>query len=321
MQADRLDFGGRVAIVTGAARGLGRDYALRLAARGARVVVNDVSVADIDALAEEINRSGGTAIADHHDVSQSAGPVVDAAMAAFGRLDILINNAGIVRFRHFADQDPAEWWRIFDIHVRGTVEMTRAAWPHLIASGTGCIVNIASSAMLSEPGISAYSAAKGAIWGLSNTLADEGARVGIRVHAITPTGWTPSLEDSTWDAEVEATLRGRFTAQRVADFVTWLVHQDTPLNADTKTFWVGGGHAGRVGFCALPSVQPGGEGPEGWAAVADRLLEDAAPTDHFWNEGQMVTYKLLTANPALAPRLAALSPTGGAGDVADRVTV
>ena len=317
-----LNFNGRVAIVTGSGRGLGLAYAKMLVAHGARVVINDVNRAAADEAVTAIVADGGAAVADSHDVTTSAGDIVAAALSAFGRLDILINNAGIVRFAPFPDEDPSAWWRAFNIHVRGTVEMTRVAWPHLKQSGSGVVINVASSSMLSQPGISSYSAAKGAIWGFSNTLADEGARDGIRVHCLMPTGWSgPAMlapdGSSFWDPDVEATLRGQFPPERVADFVVWLSHQDTPMNAETKTFWVGGGWAWRMAFSALlPGQKPTEPGPDGWIAVADKFLKGSTELRPFFQEAPMLHYQISTINPALKDKRQLFKPTGIATSVA-----
>ncbi|PJG49654.1 hypothetical protein CAF53_03275 [Sphingobium sp. LB126] len=126
-----MDFAGRVAIVTGAGRGLGRSHALMLSARGARVVVNDLTPdAGLEDAAtdvvREIRERGGVAVADHHDITEDAAAVVATAIDSFGRLDILINNAGIVRSAHFADADLGEWEQVFRIHFDGTVAMCAA---------------------------------------------------------------------------------------------------------------------------------------------------------------------------------------------------
>jgi NAD(P)-dependent dehydrogenase (short-subunit alcohol dehydrogenase family) len=313
-----IRFDDRVAIVTGAGRGMGREHAKLLASRGARVVVNDVTKADSDAVVAEITAAGGTAIADNHDVAKEGAQLVAAAIEAFGRLDIVINNAGIVRFGNFGEQDPDEFWKVFDVSFRGTLEVTRAAWPHLIKSGAGRVINIASSAKLSEPGISAYSAAKGAIWALSNTLADEGAKHGIRVHSIVPNAWTPMVESSVWPKEVEATFRGEFHPHRVATFVAWLADPENKhTSAQTKTFRVGGGHAGRTVYATLPAVKATEDTPEGWEAVADQLVQDSDDLKHFWDEGTFFANELFTADPTLKDRIGDESPTGGAGEVAN----
>ena len=116
---------------------------------------------------------------------------------------------------------------------------------------------------------------------------------------------------SFWDPEVEATLRNQFPPEYVADFVVWLSHQDTPMTAETKTFWIGGGHAWRVAFSALlPDQRPTEPGPDGWIAIADKFLEDSTEQQPFFQEGPMVAYMLSTVNPALKDNLQLFKPTG-----------
>jgi NAD(P)-dependent dehydrogenase (short-subunit alcohol dehydrogenase family) len=300
--ASQLDYRGRVAIVTGSGRGLGRDYALMLASRGARVVVNGRRRKPVDDVVAEIRAAGGEAVADDSDVSTDGPRLVQAALDAYGRLDVVINNAGIARAGLLAEADPAEWWKVFDIHVKGTVEVSRAAWPHLVASQTGCLINTASPAMLGEAGLSAYNAAKGAIWGLSNALAAEGARVGVRVATILPIAWTPPMERAPWDPQVRDTFHGRFAARRVAAFVAWLAHQGTTLTAETLC--VGAGRVVRMAFAGQPAVQVADDSPEAWASVADATAAPAATLTPFADQGALVGHELVAVNPELAAVLA-----------------
>lgn len=301
----QLDFGGRVVLVTGAARGLGRDYALLLAKRGARVVVNDINLDGAEGVVSEIVAGGGTAVADGHSVVDEATAIMENATEAFGRLNGVINNAAIQRPGYFAEQDPGEWWSVFDASFRGTVEISRAAWPHLAAAGTGVLVNVISTAMLGGVRNTAYASAKAAVWGLSNSLAREGAEQGVRVHAVQPTAYTPLVEEHMmWIPEVADTFRKEFGMERVAAFIVWLVHQDTKVSgAGTKTFRVGGGHSRRAAFAVTPAVRPTSQTPEGWADVADELLVDPANLIHSWDMDELVRLEFETANPDLIPVL------------------
>lgn len=289
-----LDFGGRVAIVTGAGNGMGREHALMLASRGARIIVNDV---DVDAAKAVAEAAGDEAVADFHDVATEPQRVVESALGAFGRLDIVVNNAAIMRPGLFWEQQPQEWWRVFDVSVRGTVEVTRAAWPHLMRSGAGRVINVASSGMLAGTGRSAYGAAKGAIWALGNSLASEGAQVGVKVTTILPTAWTPMVEGYQRDPEVIGTMKAKLTADRVAAFVTFLAHQDTIIGGDT--FNIGGDRAFRMALAGLPAVSAKARTPEGWAEVADELIVDSDQLKLYRDTFSLFVEKLTAADPAL----------------------
>ncbi len=289
-----LDFEGRVAIVTGAGRGMGREHALMLASRGARVVINDIAKDDADATVSEI---GERAVADYSDVATDADQLVRTATDAFGQLDIVINNAAIIRAGLFWEQDPTEWWSVFDTALRGTVEVTRAAWPHLMASGTGRVINVGSEGMLANTGLSAYGAAKGAIWALGNVLAAEGARVRVQVATIMPSAFTPMTYDVQLGPAVMETLQQKLTADHVAAFVAFLAHQDTTVAG--ATFQVSGGRAGRMVFAAQPTVNADESSPEGWARVADALLRDDVQLTGCPDMGTLFADKLIAANPGL----------------------
>lgn len=197
-----LRFDDRVVVVTGAGRGVGRSHALLLAAKGARVVVVD-SGADIDgsghsrapaeAVAEEINASGGQAVACVASVAdeRAAADIIDTALRQFGRLDAIVNNAGIHDPAPFQDLTVSQFRTMIDVHYVGTALVTRAAWPHFIRAGYGRVVNTVSEAMLGGiPELSSYGAAKGAVFGLTRNLATEGAAHGIAVNAIAPRAFT-----------------------------------------------------------------------------------------------------------------------------------
>ena len=181
-----LRFDGRVAIVTGAGRGVGRSHAALLAAKGAKVVVADhgggldglgSSAGPAAAVVAEIAAAGGTAVACYASVAEedSAQTIVETALEAFGRVDIVINNAGIHDPGLFADLSAEQFRRMLDVHYFGTLNVTKAAWPHLVAAGYGRIVNTVSEAMLGGiTQLSSYGAAKGAVFGLTRNLATEG---------------------------------------------------------------------------------------------------------------------------------------------------
>jgi NAD(P)-dependent dehydrogenase (short-subunit alcohol dehydrogenase family) len=202
-----IGFDGRVAIVTGAGGGLGRHYALELGRRGARVVVNDVggavdgsgaSATAADAVVAEIERDGGEAVASHHSVAtpESGAEVVQTALDAFGTVDVVVNNAGILRDRSFANQTDDELHAVLDVHLRGAFYVSRPAFGVMKQNGYGRFVFTASnSGLLGNFGQTNYGAAKMGLVGLSNVVAIEGATYGIRSNVIAPVARTRMTED------------------------------------------------------------------------------------------------------------------------------
>ena len=293
-----LNFARRVAIITGAGQGMGKAHAVALAARGARVVVNDVSRENAEQAVKEIVDAGGTAVADVHDVASSAASIVQTAMDAFGQLDIVVNNAGIIRVGLFDEQPSEEFWKVFDVSFRGTVELSRAAWPHLVKSGSGRLILVSSSGMLANPGASAYGASKGAIWALGNTLAMEGDRVGVQVSSIMPTAWTPMTESAYSDPTILRTLRDGMGPEHVANFVAYLSHQDTTTHGDL--YQVSGGHAGRMVLAGMPRVQSTEESAEGWIDVEKQLKADSTDLTPYRVTGEQFADEMIASNPAVA---------------------
>jgi NAD(P)-dependent dehydrogenase (short-subunit alcohol dehydrogenase family) len=187
------EFKHRVAIVTGAAGGLGRQHALALAARGARVVVNDFSATAAAAVVAEIEAAGGTAMLAAASVTDEAAvaAMVQAALAAWGRVDILVNNAGILRDKSFAKMDLADFRLVLDVHLMGAAICTQAVWATMRAQKYGRVVmTTSSSGLYGNFGQANYGAAKMALVGLMQTLAIEGAKDGIRVNCLAPTAAT-----------------------------------------------------------------------------------------------------------------------------------
>jgi NAD(P)-dependent dehydrogenase (short-subunit alcohol dehydrogenase family) len=213
-------FDGRVAIVTGAGGGIGRTHALELARRGCAVVVNDLggdvagrggSASMAEAVVEEIRAAGGKAVASHASVadSESARQIVATALETFGRVDILINNAGIMRNALLPDMTDEDWNALIATHLTGSFNMTRAVWPHMKEQGYGRIVfTSSSSGMFGIELQTGYGAAKAGIFGLMNVAATEGAPHGILCNAIMPNAQSrmadQMLRDSGGDMGPEA---------------------------------------------------------------------------------------------------------------------
>ncbi|RCG32431.1 SDR family NAD(P)-dependent oxidoreductase [Sphaerisporangium album] len=263
-----LRFDGKVAIVTGAGHGLGRSHALMLAARGAKVVVNDLggaldgsgaSAGPAAEVAELIAKDGGEAVAGADDIAtpEGAEAVVRAALDAFGRVDIVVNNAGILRDRSFGKMTVEEFDAVLAVHVRGSFLVSRAAFPHMKEQGYGRIVNTSSPAgLFGNFGQANYSTAKMGLVGLTKTLGIEGARAGIKANAIAPIAWT-RMTETLLPAEFEQ----RFGPEKVSPLVVFLAHESCETSGEV--FSVGAGRVARV-FVA--------EGP-GWRA--DDLTAEA----------------------------------------------
>lgn len=198
----KIDFSGRVAIVTGAGAGLGRDYALELAKRGAKVVVNDLggsadghgsSNAAASTVVDEIKAIGGEAVPNYDTVSTAEGGenIVKTAIDAFGKVDILINNAGILRDKSFANMEEENWDAVLNVHLKGAYCVTRPAFIQMRKNAYGRIVMTASMAgLMGNFGQTNYAAAKMGIVGLTNVLKLEGAKYNIKVNVLVPSAVT-----------------------------------------------------------------------------------------------------------------------------------
>jgi NAD(P)-dependent dehydrogenase (short-subunit alcohol dehydrogenase family) len=189
----------KVVVVTGAGAGIGREFALAFAAHGAKVVVNDLARdretggAAADAVVAEIKAAGGQAAASHESVAEwdSAHRIIDAALDNFGRIDGVINNAGILRDRFFFNMSADEWKAVVDVHLNGSFYVSRAAAPHFKKQNSGAYVHMTStSGLLGNNGQANYSAAKMGIVGLSKSIAMDMARYNIRSNCIAPWAWT-----------------------------------------------------------------------------------------------------------------------------------
>ncbi len=231
---DSLSFDGRVALVSGAGRGMGREHARMLAARGAKVVVNSRSAAGAEETARSISDAGGLAVVSIGDVCspETATSAVGAAIEAFGRIDIVVNNAGIARFKAFGEIDNAEYSMMIDTHMGGAWHLSKAAWPHMVAQNYGRIVMISSLAGLYGLESSAhYCAAKAGVFGLAQGLAREGEPLGILVNTINTGAFTDMTSAINDDQEWLAYMEDYMPAAAVAPAVAWLCHEDCSANA------------------------------------------------------------------------------------------
>lgn len=247
----RDDYADRVAIITGAGRGLGRTYALALAEAGARVVVNDLGsgvdgagAADdaAGAVVEEIRAAGGTAIANYASVTDPVGvqAMVDETIEQFGRIDILINNAGILRDRSFHKVDLDDVLTVLDVHLTGSLRCSHAVWPHMREQGYGRIVFTSSqNGTYGNFGQAGYATAKAGMLGLMKVLAIEGEAKNVRANTIVPVASSRMTVGTIIEDESEA---DRLPTEAVAAGVLYLVGSDAPngtiLNAGGGSFSV-----------------------------------------------------------------------------------
>jgi NAD(P)-dependent dehydrogenase (short-subunit alcohol dehydrogenase family) len=237
--SDRIRFDGRVALVTGAAQGLGRAYALELARRGAHVVVNDIR--DAANVVDEILAGGGKAIASEYSVSSADGGqwIVDEAVAAFGRVDVLINNAGIIRDSSLAKLSTENLDAVLDVHLRGSFNVTRPAFRVMKERGYGRLLFVTSgSGLFGNFGQANYAAAKMGLVGLALTAAIEGARYGIQSNAIAPLAHT-AMSDGMFGGAIED-----FDPLFVVPMALYLVSERCGLTHEI--FSAGGGRFARV---------------------------------------------------------------------------
>ncbi len=259
MGMGQVDLDGRVAIVTGAGGGLGRSHALALAARGAKVVVNDLGGARdgsgagsemADAVVAEIVAAGGEAVANYDSVATAEGghAIVATALDAFGRIDIVINNAGILRDSSFAKLEPEAFDLVLKVHVYGAYNVTKAAWGHMKDQGYGRVISTSSgSGLYGNFGQANYSTAKLALVGLTRTLAIEGAKYGITANAIAPVASSRMTEDV-----MPPQLLERLEPEHVSPLVVFLASeacQDTG-----HVYSIGGGYVSRVAMVEGPGT-------------------------------------------------------------------
>ena len=243
-----IGYDGRVAIVTGAGGGLGRQHALLLASRGARVVVNDLGgsvsgegsdLGPAEKVAEEIRAAGGEAVSDGHSVSTADGgaAIVQTAIDAYGQIDIVVNNAGILRDKSFHNLTPELLEPVLDVHLRGAFYVTQPAWVRMREQGYGRIINTTSqSGVLGNFGQANYGAAKMGLVGLTRVLAIEGAKANIKVNAIAPIARTRMTE------ELMGAAAGALDPELVSPVVAGLASEDCSVTGEVFTV-----AAGRVG--------------------------------------------------------------------------
>ena len=286
-----MRFDDDVVIVTGAGRGLGREYALAFAARGAAVVVNDLgkemdgngdSVPVARQVVEEIKAAGGRAVEDTNSVAtrEGAEAIVATALAAFGKVTVLVNNAGIIRFAALPEIDDEHWRLMQAVTLDGTFHLCAAVWPHMVAAGYGRIVNVTSNAgFAGTETLIAYGAAKLGVAGLTKCLAREAVGTGITVNAVAPMAVTrmnrevffggKESQSDDWQAEIREGRVPMGPPVIIAPTVVWLAHRDTELNGEI--FSTSSGKVARVGFVVGEGYFNPDHTPEDLAAHADAI--------------------------------------------------
>ena len=293
-----IRYDGKVAIVTGAGQGLGRSHALALAARGAKVVVNDLGGAKdgtggsseaAKAVVAEIEAAGGEAIANGANVAKfdEVQAMVQQATDAWGRVDILVNNAGILRDKSFGKGSMEDFRLVLDVHLLGTVYCTKACWDIMKAQEYGrIVVTTSSSGLYGNFGQSNYGSAKLGVIGMMNTLAQEGAKYDIKINALAPTAGTRMTEGLMPEKAFEL-----LTPETVTPAVLYLVSDDGP----TRTILAAG--AGSYAVAKIVETEgrwlsPEEQTPEGIAAHWDEITATAG--ERALNAGFEQTAKMLT---------------------------
>lgn len=287
---ETITFDERVAIVTGAAGGLGRQYALELARRGARVVVNDLggavggegaSTRAADAVVGEIVAAGGDAVASYDSVSdpESGAAIVGTALEAFGTVDIVVNNAGILRDKSFAKMSAEEVDAVIDVHLRGAFNVSRPAFAHMKDNGYGRFVHTSSnSGILGNFGQANYGAAKAGLVGLSNVLAIEGEKYDIRSNVIAPVAMTRMTED------LLGAFADFFDPAQVMPMVVYLCSEQNRYTHEI--FSAGGGRYARF-FIGMN---------EGWFAGAKRVPSVEELAEHLDEIRDIGSYQVPTSS-------------------------
>ncbi|XP_015524954.1 peroxisomal multifunctional enzyme type 2 isoform X1 [Neodiprion lecontei] len=277
---EELRFDGRVVIVTGAGAGLGRAYALLFGSRGASIVVNDLgggrhgdgsSSSVADSVVKEIRQNGGKAVANYDSVVEGH-KIVDTAIKTFGRIDIVVNNAGILRDKSFAKISDQDWDLIHNVHVKGAFKTTQAAWPYFKKQKYGrVIVTSSNSGLYGNFGQANYSAAKMGLVGFANTLAIEGNSSNIYTNVIVPTAASRLTEDI-----LPPDFFKELKPELIAPVVAWLCHENCSENGsiiEAAVGWAGKCHLIRSAGCNLRKKMSDAVTPEdardNWAAVTD----------------------------------------------------
>jgi NAD(P)-dependent dehydrogenase (short-subunit alcohol dehydrogenase family) len=274
---------GKVVVITGAGSGIGREFALAFARAGAAVVVNDLARGEggqghaAEAVAAEIRAAGGRAAASLDSVAEStsATHIVQAALDHFGRIDCVVNNAGIVRDRYFFNMNLDEWRAVVDVHLNGCFYVSRAAAPHFKAQNSGSYVHMTStSGLIGNPGQANYAAAKLGIVGLSKGIALDMARYGVRSNCIAPWAWTAmtaSVPADTPEAKARMDKLKTMEPRKIAPLAVYL-GSDAAAEVSGQIFGV---RANEIYLFSQPRVIRSVHRSEGW--TPESIAEHAVP--------------------------------------------
>jgi NAD(P)-dependent dehydrogenase (short-subunit alcohol dehydrogenase family) len=277
----QLQFDGRVAVITGGGRGLGREYALLLASRGARIVVNDpggsltgdgTDEGPAHEVVREIVAAGGQAVVNTDSVATADGgkAIIDTAVERYGRVDILIHNAGIVRRGSLKELSYQDFESVLDVHLRGAFHVVRPAFPIMCAAGYGRIVLTSSiGGLYGNHGVANYAAAKAGIVGLTNVVALEGAAEGVTCNAIVPGAVTRMAEG------LDISAYPPMGSDLVAPVVGWLAHESCSVSGEL--FVAIAGRVARAFIAETPGVYQPSWSIEDIAANIDAIRDDTAP--------------------------------------------
>ena len=283
-----IRFENRVAVVTGAGAGLGRQHALLLASRGARVVVNDpggsvdgrgTANAVADQVVAEITAAGGEAVANYNSVAdrESAQNIIDTAISKWGRLDILVNNAGILRDKSFHKMEPEDFEFVVQVHLMGTVYCTMAAWPMMRERKYGrVVVTTSGSGTIGNFGQSNYGAAKMGVLGMINCLRHEGEKYNIKCNAISPSARTRMTEDLLPESVLEY-----MRPELVSPAVAWMCSEGCAMNGEVIA--ASAGSYSRVKYFQSEGIQFDPGEPvtiEMFAASFDKITDLSHPQAH-----------------------------------------
>lgn len=286
-----VEFNNRVAIVTGAGGGLGRSHALALAARGVKVVVNDLGgsvdgTGGSETMAEkvvaEIIAAGGEAMANGANVTNESEvqAMVDETIAKWGKIDILVNNAGILRDKSFSKMSMADWDLVVAVHLKGSAVCTKAVWNHMKENGYGRIVmTTSSSGMYGNFGQTNYGAAKAGLSGFMRTLCLEGAKYDIRVNVLSPTARSRMTENLMPEEILE-----KLTVESVSAGLVYLVCDDAP-NRMIMCAGAGGYSETKVFETSGINLSEGAQTAENVAKFIDKI-RDTSDMEEFTNGGQ-----------------------------------
>lgn len=277
-----MRFDGRVAVITGAGRGLGRAYALLLAARGARVVVNDVGggipggdsdIGVAASVAEEIVAAGGQAVADADSVATPDGgrSIVDTALETYGRIDVLVHNAGTVRSAPLTEMTYEDFDSVLDVHLRGAFHVVRAAFPVMREAGYGRVVLTSSiGGLYGNRNVANYAVAKAGVIGLSNVVALEGAEFDVKSNVIVPAAVT-RLADG-----LDTSKYPPMEPELVAPAVGWLAHESCSVSGEMLVAL-----AGRVARAYIAET-PGVHQPEWSIEDVGARIDEIRDTEDSW---------------------------------------